>query len=629
MAMQYRPDIDGLRALAVLAVVAFHAFPERVKGGFIGVDVFFVISGFLISTIIFKNLGNENFSFAEFYSRRVRRIFPALILVLISSLIFGWFALLPSEYQQLGRHAAAGAGFVSNFIFWNEAGYFDNSAETKPLLHLWSLSIEEQFYIFWPLLLWFAWKKKLKVALLISAVASLSFLLNIKTTLNAPIESFFFPHTRFWELLCGSLLAWLTIQGRNLSKLRTFISGLGLSFLVFGFLKISKASDFPGWRALIPVTGTFLIIFAGPQAWLNRYLLSHKVLVGIGLISYPLYLWHWPLLSFARILESTLPSSKIRLTLVGISFLLAWLTYKWVEQPIRRQQRFSRGVPSLLLSGGICLTLGLVIVFQNGFPQRRSPVTQIYPGDIGAVEYFNYWGKQFPKCTNNYIFSISELFQGIPRCMQSKTDPLVDFAIIGDSHAEQLFMGLAKALPQLNIAYYYKNALPFSDTPEFSDIFPEVLRQSHIKKVVLAAFWSRKIGNLPQNVDVSKKFIQTFDLLKKAGKTVFITDNLPGFPFDPNRCSQIRRFSSQTRVCSFKNNKEQWGYQRFERGLKAALPLMEGVHLIPLEKYICSNEECSMVQNGIMFYRDTNHLGINGSKIIGEFVARDNPALVQ
>ena len=197
---KYRADIDGLRAIAVLSVVLFHAFPTlqlsifpslHIAGGFIGVDIFFVISGFLISTIIFDNLERGSFSFLEFYSRRIKRIFPALLLVLITCFAFGWFALLADEYKQLGKHIAAGAGFVSNFVLWNESGYFDNSAETKPLLHLWTLGIEEQFYIIWPLLLWAGWKRKFNLLTITLIIATISFVLNIKGVRTDPVATFY------------------------------------------------------------------------------------------------------------------------------------------------------------------------------------------------------------------------------------------------------------------------------------------------------------------------------------------------------------------------------------------------------------------------------------------------------
>lgn len=355
---KYRPDIDGLRAVAVLAVVAFHAFPSWIRGGFIGVDVFFVISGYLISTIIFENLDKGTFSFTEFYSRRIRRIFPALLLVLIACFAFGWFALLADEYKQLGKHIAAGAGFISNFTLWNEAGYFDNLTETKPLLHLWSLAIEEQFYIVWPLLLWLAWKRKFNLLTITIVVAIASFVLNIKGIKQDIVATFYSPQTRFWELLSGSLLAWITLykkdtftnvklklddwlscivhsekQEANSKTLSNVLSFIGLLLLVYGFWRINKELSFPGQWALVPVLGAVLIITAGSKAWVNRTILSNKVAVWFGLISYPLYLWHWPILSFAHIVQSD--SRNIRIAAVVLSILLAWLTYKLIERPLR------------------------------------------------------------------------------------------------------------------------------------------------------------------------------------------------------------------------------------------------------------------------------------------------------
>lgn len=356
----YRPDIDGLRAVAVLAVVAFHAFPAWVKGGFIGVDVFFVISGFLISTIVFENLDKGTFSFAEFYARRVTRIFPALILVLVTCFTFGWFALLADEFNQLGKHIASGTSFVSNFVLWSEAGYFDNSAETKPLLHLWSLGIEEQFYIVWPLLLWFSWSRKFNLLAVTVLVSIASFMLNIKEIKQDSIATFYSPQTRFWELLCGSLLAWITLYKKGIFvNIRSKIGGLlsplvyrykqeneskllinilsfvGFFLLMYGFWKIDKELNFPGGWALLPVLGTVLIIAAGAKAWFNCTILSNKVLVWFGLISFPLYLWHWPILSFGRIIYYELPPIRFRLLAIVISIVLSWLTVKLIEKPFR------------------------------------------------------------------------------------------------------------------------------------------------------------------------------------------------------------------------------------------------------------------------------------------------------
>ena len=305
---KYRADIDGLRAIAVLSVVCFHAFPALLKGGFIGVDVLFVISGFLISTIIFDNLERDSLSFVEFYSRRIKRIFPALLLVLTACFAFGWFALLADEYKQLGKHIAAGAGFVSNFVFWNESGYFDNAAETKPLLHLWTLGIEEQFYIVWPLLLWAAWKGRFNLLTLTLVIASISFALNIKGLHADAIATFYSPQTRFWELLTGSILAYVTLYKPNVGatkrqKLNTHLNAiiytksaqtnentlrnvqsiLGATLIGAALLIITKERHFPGTWALLPTLGAVLIISAGSQAWLNRVLLSNRLLVWFGL----------------------------------------------------------------------------------------------------------------------------------------------------------------------------------------------------------------------------------------------------------------------------------------------------------------------------------------------------------
>lgn len=215
---KYRPDIDGLRAIAVLSVIGFHAFPEKITSGFIGVDIFFVISGFLISSIIFSSLERDRFSLIEFYSRRVKRIFPALLLVMLASLVFGGFALFSDEYKQLGKHIAGGAGFVSNFILWGDSGYFDNAAKAKPLLHLWSLAIEEQFYIFWPLLLALAWKHRWGFLKITALIAVASFAASIYLTNNNLTEAFYSPLPRFWELMVGGVLAFIALHRPQLNS---------------------------------------------------------------------------------------------------------------------------------------------------------------------------------------------------------------------------------------------------------------------------------------------------------------------------------------------------------------------------------------------------------------------------
>ncbi len=368
----YRPDIDGLRALAVLAVLGFHAFPGLVKGGFTGVDIFFVISGYLITTLLLLNLERGQFSYLRFYIRRINRLFPALLLVLAASLVTGWLLLLPFEYKLFGKQVAAAAVYVSNFLLWSEAGYFDLGSAFKPLLHLWSLGIEEQFYLVWPLLLAFAWKRRWNLFAVIGAIAALSLGADLLLVDHNAVAAFFSPATRFWELLLGALLAWSERRPagpvRGQANLR---ATAGLALLAAGFVLIDNARPFPDWTALLPCLGTFLLISAGPGAWPNRLVLSRRVLVGIGLISYPLYLWHWPLLSFARILHTAEPSLPTRAALCLAAFPLAWATYALIERPIRFGPR--GGTKALMLFGSMLLmgALGAGVYVANGFAHRH------------------------------------------------------------------------------------------------------------------------------------------------------------------------------------------------------------------------------------------------------------------
>jgi len=323
---KFRSDIDGLRAVAILSVIFGHAFPLFVPGGFVGVDIFFVISGFLISSIIYDNIDKNNFSFHEFYSRRIRRIFPALILVLTFCLLFGWGALFSYEFSQLGKHIGGGAGFVSNFILKNEVGYFDNLAETKPLLHLWSLAVEEQFYIIWPIAIFIMTKLRLDAGAVTLVFTVISFCLSIQTTYGDQKAAFYLPYARFWELSAGSLLAYSTLYPENkgtvfwktvcgkLSGIVGLTPGIAATKSVIGFalilvsiLFLDRTSPFPGWRALFPTLGAVLIISSGATSWFNKEILSGRLIGLIGRISFPLYLWHWPLLSFATILEGQPP----------------------------------------------------------------------------------------------------------------------------------------------------------------------------------------------------------------------------------------------------------------------------------------------------------------------------------
>ena len=330
----YRQDIDGLRALAVVAVIFYHAFPTAVRGGFVGVDVFFVISGFLITGIIGDELVASRFTFASFYARRVRRLSPALLLVLAASLAYGFLVLLPIEMQSLGRQLSAATLFASNLLFWHEAGYFDQTAAAKPLLHLWSLGVEEQFYLIWPATLWFLWRIGRAPAPVVVAATTASFALCVMLSRSDPTADFYAPFARFWEFGVGALLA---IRGAAIPpRAADGAACLGIALIVAAAFVFDASTLFPGWRALLPVAGAMLLIAAGPGAWINRIVLSNRVAVFLGLISYPLYLWHWPLLSYATILRVGRPLTPLLAGgLLLAAILLAWLTARLVETKLR------------------------------------------------------------------------------------------------------------------------------------------------------------------------------------------------------------------------------------------------------------------------------------------------------
>ena len=646
---KYRPDIDGLRAVAVLSVVAFHAFPAWMKGGFIGVDVFFVISGFLISTIIFENLDRGTFRFAEFYARRIKRIFPALLLVLIASFAFGWFALLADEYKQLGKHIAAGAGFVSNLVLWSEAGYFDNSAETKPFLHLWSLGIEEQFYIVWPFVLWFAWKRKFNLLTLTVIVALISFGLNLKGIKQDSVATFYSPQTRFWELLSGSLLAWFAIYKKNafnsytlkidgwLAKviyrepveadgktLSNVVAFAGSLLLAYGFWRITKDVSFPGKWAVIPVLGAILIILAGPKAWINRKILSNKIAVWFGLISFPLYLWHWPLLSFARIVESEVPSRNIRIAAIVLSVAVAWLTYKLVERPLRFGKPSKAKVAILVLLMVIVGYVGYNTYERDGLKFRENAILKGYSGDIGHLEYHKFIAQKYFICQPDKIASESLEWEGFTRCIQSKSDSNIDIALVGDSHAEHLFLGMAEALPDKNIVYYIKGGSPFIDNPNFKNIFDAIIASKSIKKVILTQYWIGKLYTVPANSSLSNELIKVIDMLKNAGIDVYLVDDVPSFPYTPDKCKGKRWLATKDTTCIMGADESRKQIATYIDSLNYVVKNRPDVRILNVGKYFCDSNFCDMTKGKDILYRDSNHLNINGSRYVGKQLVKDN-----
>ena len=457
--MTYRADIDGLRGIAILFVVLFHFFPEALPAGFIGVDIFFVISGFLITGILYGELKAHNLRLAHFYARRIRRLFPALLAVIIGTLFLGWLILLPEEYLQLAKQTLSGLGFFANFFFWSQSGYFDGAAITKPLLHLWSLAIEEQFYLVFPFFFLALYKRKQSILLVLFLTLVLSFLVNVVLASVYPVADFYSPFSRFWEILCGSWLA-VFMANRAISPLspipfsKSFSlllapnyantqAAFGLILLSLGLLLISTSPPFPGWWALLPVLGTFFLLLAGPNASINRLVLSNRALVSLGLISYPLYLWHWPLLSLARIAKSEALNVDARLALIGISLLLAFATYWLIEKPIRfskHTQHKKRTIFALIFLAGVLACAALLILVQKGIPKRE--VVLVNPRQEAKISTPS-WHWMQKTCAlpglkpNQFEF-----------CAHDTRGPN-NLILVGDSKADALFPGLIEtASPQ-------------------------------------------------------------------------------------------------------------------------------------------------------------------------------------
>jgi peptidoglycan/LPS O-acetylase OafA/YrhL len=430
---RYRPDIDGLRAIAVLLVVCFHAFPEAMPGGFIGVDIFFVISGFLITGIIVRQLDQLRFSLLGFYVRRIRRIFPALIVVLGVTLVLGWLWMLPTAYAQLSADVFASAAFVSNIALLLQSGYFDIESGKKPLLHLWSLGIEEQFYLFWPLILMLAARLRVSILAVASVIGVASFVLNVALIGSDPVATFYLPLTRAWELLAGAALACGWSQLRQTGAASNLRAAIGLLLIAIAAGVLDSKSAFPGWWAILPVAGAALLLSA-PAAWGCRHLLSSPAMVRIGLISYPLYLWHWPLLVFFAIIKFAPLTLLERVLIVGLSFALAWLTYRFVEIPFR----FGR--PSRLRIAGLCSGMALValaggvIVQGRGFDFRLPPEIREMT-DVRTDS--SKW--RFHQC----LLDLSHEMSFADSCVDPNRRPLI--LIWGDSTAGALLPGLRKA----------------------------------------------------------------------------------------------------------------------------------------------------------------------------------------
>ena len=506
--MNYRREIDGLRSVAVIPVVLFHAGFQQFSGGFVGVDIFFVISGYLITSIIIAERGKGHFSLLKFYERRARRILPVLFFVLACCLPFAWAWMLPEQMASFARSIIAVCLFGSNFLFWHESGgYFAAASEEQPLLHTWSLAVEEQYYMLFPLFVMLIWRFGRRALISsIAAVALASLLLAQYGSVNFETANFYLPNTRAWELLAGSLCAFLLTGGKHYKS--NILALAGLAIIVFSIFDYDQTTPFPSLYALVPVLGAVLIILFGSQGTLTARLLSTRPMVGIGLISYSLYLWHQPVFAFARIRSITEPSLVLMSILALASVGLAYLSWRFIETPFRKNSATQLlPTPARILSaGGIAAVLFIAIGFygtsSNGL-QFRLP-----PAALTALAEQEHHDPVMDTC----LFDKGEASLPHPvRDCLTKHSTSSKTILIGDSHAGAIGGEALRSFDAANVDLYvmaHSACVGFSGfyvsnpkyklrcNPFFTGI-EDYIRTSGMQTIIMVSRWSLYIDGTP------------------------------------------------------------------------------------------------------------------------------------
>lgn len=461
--MKYRPEIDGLRALAVVPVILFHAGFHHFSGGFVGVDVFFVISGYLITSIILVEMEQGRFSLVNFYERRARRILPVLFFVMAACFPFAWLYLMPVDMKDFIQSILAVSTFSSNILFWLESDYFDTAAELKPLLHTWSLAVEEQYYIFFPLFLMFSWKMgKSWVVTVLFLIFLASLALGHWGAYNMPTASFYLLPTRGWELLLGVFAAfYLSRHTPQLPYrwLNNLLSLLGFALICFATFVYDETVPFPSMYALVPTLGTLLIIVFAQEGTLVNRLLSVKLFVGIGLISYSAYLWHQPIFAFVKYRSFTEPSTLLMSGLCLAVVLLAYLSWRFVEKPFRNKTAYSRRFIFTFsgLATSVFIVAGSVLNLSDGFKSREIYADLMVGGyqpdnrELGA----NSWSQlRTLSGDENYGVDKNPFDRGL---WFDELDPRGRLLLVGNSHSKDMFNVLTsseQAMKQYQVARF-------------------------------------------------------------------------------------------------------------------------------------------------------------------------------
>ena len=638
--MKYRKDIDGLRSVAIIPVVLFHAGLSFLSGGYVGVDVFFVISGFLITSVIMRGLDSGKFSFAHFYERRARRLLPALFVVLAFSLIAGLFIMSPIQYRDMGTAIIATVFYLANILLWSRSGYFQSSSEYDPMLHMWSLSVEEQFYIFYPILLLVIVRSlKRNPLAIVALISAASFALAVWGVRNVPNPTFFWLPTRAWELGLGALVALSSIGTSWSSTTRHSIGLTGLIFILFAITFYDPLTPFPGLAALPPVLGTAMIIAAGRggENLIGRFL-SMPPLVGIGLISYSLYLWHWPVLVFLNI-HFGLHQVPIWAIASGVvaSFILAYLSWRFIEQPFRSSSGFNRHQIFTFSGAGIAAAtvVGFALWSTQGLDMRFDKDTN---AAFQAAEYNPYRKRCMGLRTPDAL------------CNLGDSDASISFVLWGDSHGMSAAHGFdvaAKVQHKRGLLASHSDCPPVlgltgsplhngASCEKFRDIMLTFIEaEPAITDVILHARWARysepgldwEIG-APPRFELTNSDLQPFNgevysrnyldegllalikRLKQSGKTIHLIEGVPEQAFEV-AYAVGRRLGFNTDLPPAMATDHAVHRERIFDRIGSALD-EAGVHRQTITSKFCS-DECIYVLEKTPLYQDDNHLSLSGS----------------
>src|SRR5215470_3510615 len=634
--MHYKPAIDGLRALAVISVLLFHANAQFLPGGYIGVDVFFVISGYLITTLICQEYGAGRFTLTGFYVRRIRRIFPALVLVLLSTTAASMIIMLPPDSIRFGSSVIASVLFYSNFYFWAQKGnYLRDGLEFEPLLHTWSLAIEEQFYVLFPLFMFLALPRFKRPDLILIAGAAVSFALSVYLTVRHPVAAFYISPSRAWELLLGGWLAISGVKDRAPHRMIPWLQLAGLIMIGAAAVCFDRLTRFPGFAALVPCVGTALLI-----AWCDyksrmTTALSHPVLVWVGLISYPLYLWHWSLLALGRLVLLREPSALEIAIIYLLSVALAAATWHYVEKPIRARK--AQGSTAGVFAGAAAVACLTVVI---GWPPRA---TEAVWGRLAPdVARFLAGAKDYAPALGSCHNWDRKQPERLSHCTIGGRDrPEFDFVLWGDSHAGTVAMavdGVARDLGKKGLQLTSDDCLPFlrtrvildrqaTDCEARNEAGFALVRQLGIRRAVLAGAWVQYAGDYNKVLRPSGEpataeddvaafrqgLRRTINILRTAGIDVVVVGPIPYIGWNvPSRLATMA-----WRKKPLPDGPSLDDFMQNQRKIMPLLKELERDHvnvMYPHER-LCS-ATCLIQLNGEVLYSDDEHLSTRGADLL-------------